>query len=238
MARLLSVTLTEPQVLARTKTVTRRLGWWTDRHGRRLVEVGDELHLVRKSQGRRRSDGTVEPLVVLAAVRVVGVTRERLDEISPEDVVAEGFPEWSPDEFVEFFCSTHRGCTPSSVVTRIEWAYIHQPISMRGATAASTTLRLPAVYATDWAKRRHGSAHGRLGVVTARIDRVHGDPPREVTITTNRAGVADLAADVRKTTNGGDQTSRGLRLSARAALRRLINLGLAADRSDQEPDRG
>jgi hypothetical protein len=39
----------------------------------------------------------------------------------------EGFGEhpvycW-PTEFVNFFCSTHPGCTPDSVVTRIEFEY-------------------------------------------------------------------------------------------------------------------
>lgn len=124
MARLLAVSLTEPQVVARTKTVTRRLGWWEDRNGRRLLSPGDRLTLVRKSMGRRRVDGTVEPLHVVANVIVLDVRRERLHAITPGDVRAEGFPDWSPGQFVEFFCRTHRGCTPERIVTRIEWRYL------------------------------------------------------------------------------------------------------------------
>ena len=44
--------------------------------------------------GRRRD----EPLV-----RIVEVGRERLDTITTEEVSAEGFPDMTPEEFVEFF---------------------------------------------------------------------------------------------------------------------------------------
>lgn len=60
----MSVKLTEPQVRRREKTVTRRLGWWEDKHGRRLLKPGDPLTLCRKVQGRRKG----EPLVRIAEV--------------------------------------------------------------------------------------------------------------------------------------------------------------------------
>lgn len=58
-------------------------------------------------------------------MRVRAVRRERLDEIVPAEVLAEGFPEVTPADFVEFFCSTHKGCEPGNEVTRIEWEYLH-----------------------------------------------------------------------------------------------------------------
>ncbi|WP_232330806.1 hypothetical protein [Nocardia fusca] len=115
MARLMSVALTEPQVRARSKTVTRRMGW-------HVLRPGDRLTLCRKVMGRRRG----EPLVRIVDVRVLAVRRERLDEITSDEVLAEGFPEMTPAEFVEFFCGTHKGCTPESTVTRIEWRYLDQ----------------------------------------------------------------------------------------------------------------
>jgi hypothetical protein len=115
MSRLLSVMLTHEQVRARTKTVTRRLGW-------RELEPGDGLTLCKKVQGRRRKDGTVEPLDRIAEVVVVDVRRERLDAITVEDVALEGFPEWTPAQFVEFFCRSMK-CTPDVEVTRILWRY-------------------------------------------------------------------------------------------------------------------
>ena len=52
MPRLMSVSLTEQAVVERRKTVTRRLGWWEDRNGRRLLKPGDRLTLCRKVRGR------------------------------------------------------------------------------------------------------------------------------------------------------------------------------------------
>ena len=109
----MSVSLTEPQVVARTKTVTRRMGWLNLRDGERLT-------LCRKVMGRRKG----EPLVRLVDVEVVSVRRERLDAITAADVEREGFPTMTPAEFVEFFCASHKGCTPDTDVTRIEWRYV------------------------------------------------------------------------------------------------------------------
>jgi len=113
MPRLMAVSLTEDQVRARAKTVTRRTGW-------RMLRVGDQLTLCRKVMGRRRG----EPLERIAMVEVVSVRREPLDAITASDVAAEGFPQWKPAEFITFFCRTHRGCGPGTEVTRIEWRYL------------------------------------------------------------------------------------------------------------------
>jgi hypothetical protein len=109
----MAVSLTESQVRERTKTVTRRLGW-------RMLHVGDQLTLCRKVMGRRPG----EPLERIAAVQVTSVRRERLDAITSAEVAAEGFPQITPAQFISFFCRTHRGCTPGTEVTRIEWRYL------------------------------------------------------------------------------------------------------------------
>ena len=111
MSRLMSVALSEQAVRDRTKTVTRRLGW-------SYLEPGDRLTLCKKVQGRKG-----EPLDRIAEVRVVDVRREQLDAITYEDCVAEGFPDYPPERFVEFFCDSMR-CKPSTTVTRIEWRYL------------------------------------------------------------------------------------------------------------------
>lgn len=116
MARLMSVSLTERQVRDRTKLVTRRLGWL-------MLEPGDTLTLCRKVMGRRKG----EPLVRIVYVDVVSVRRERLDAITAQDVDLEGFPEMTPAEFIGFFCGTHKGCTPDTEVTRIEWRWADEP---------------------------------------------------------------------------------------------------------------
>lgn len=127
MARLMSVALTEEQVRARTKTVTRRLGWL-------FLKPGDRLTLCRKVMGRRKG----EPVVRIVEVEIVSVRREPLSRITDEDVAREGFPDWRWPDFVNFFCE-HMKCTPDTEVTRIEWRYLdgHDPID--GCTAETAS---------------------------------------------------------------------------------------------------
>jgi len=115
MPRLMSVSLTEDQVRARTKSVTRRAGWT-------FLQPGERLTLCRKVMGRRRG----EPLVRIVDVEVLDIRREPLGAITVDDVHAEGFPDMTPAQFIEFFCSTHKGCTPSTEVTRIRWRYLDE----------------------------------------------------------------------------------------------------------------
>ena len=112
MPRLMSVALTEQAVRERRKTVTRRLGW-------QMLAAGDLITLCRKVMGRKAG----EPLVRICDVRVVDVRREPLDTITAADVAAEGFEDQTPAQFVTFF-TTHMRCTPATMVTRIEWAYL------------------------------------------------------------------------------------------------------------------
>lgn len=112
MSRLMSVALTTPQVRKRTKTVTRRSGWL-------MLRPGDRLTLCPKVRGRRAG----EALERIVEVEVVSVRRERLDAITAADVAAEGFPDWTPQQFISFFCDSHPECRPDSVVTRIQWSY-------------------------------------------------------------------------------------------------------------------
>lgn len=143
----MSVALTEQAVVERRKTVTRHLGWWEDKNGRRLLKPGDRLTLCRKVMGRRTKcagpmhdqgpladfcphcDGTgyeVESLVRLADVEVTDVSRQQLAVANtPDEAAREGFPDWSWGEFVAFFCNEMR-CKPEQVVTRIEFRYLAQ----------------------------------------------------------------------------------------------------------------
>jgi hypothetical protein len=117
----MSVAATTQAVVDRTKTETRRLGWtW--------LLPGVDLDLCRKVQGRRHSDGTVEPLERLARVHVWQVGRERLDSITQESVDAEGVPGvTTPADFVAFYCAAF-DCTPDTMVTVIRWEYVDPPV--------------------------------------------------------------------------------------------------------------
>jgi hypothetical protein len=116
--RLISFSLTTPQIRRRVKTVTRRTGWKTLRPGARLQAVEQAMGL-RKGQTVTR----------LAVIEVTEVSHEPLRRMVDEpaygrtECVAEGFPHLTPAEFVAMFCASHKGCTPDTVITRIGFRY-------------------------------------------------------------------------------------------------------------------
>ena len=120
--RNISFALTTEQFKARTKTVTRRLGWAT-------LGPGDELMGCRKCMGLKPG----EKIERLGKIRVVSVRREPLKAMTDDldygfaECDREGFGDHStlrwPSAFVEFFCSTH-ACKPDEIVTRIEYEYL------------------------------------------------------------------------------------------------------------------
>ena len=83
-----------------------------------MLKPGDTVTLCEQVQGLKKG----EHPVCITGIEIVSVRRERLDAITPEDVAAEGFPGWSPEQFIKFFCDSHKGCAPSTMITRIEWA--------------------------------------------------------------------------------------------------------------------
>lgn len=121
----MSVAFTEDAVRARTKTVTRRKGWL-------FLKPGDRLTLCRKVMGRKPG----EPLVRICEVEVISVLREPLCAVAgpyvtaPDgttfwpEMVAEGFPDMEPGEFMQRFFKDPQGIGAMDDVTRIEWRYM------------------------------------------------------------------------------------------------------------------
>jgi hypothetical protein len=129
MGRLMSVAFTEQAVRDRSKTVTRRKGWWKDKHGRRLVKPGDRITLCRKVMGRKRG----EPLERIAEVQVVSVTRHRLSSLltSPSgalEMEREGFPGMWPAQFIQQYFVDAQDMSADAEVTRIEWRYLDEGV--------------------------------------------------------------------------------------------------------------
>ena len=135
MPRLMSVSMTEQAVIERRKTVTRRKGWWLDKHGRRLLNPGDRLTLCRKVMGRKHG----EPLVRLAEVGVISVRREPLSYVllkhpptaprgeldyGASEMAREGFPGTDPLTFIDRHFTRTQGISANEDVTRIEWRYL------------------------------------------------------------------------------------------------------------------
>jgi hypothetical protein len=111
--RQMSFMLTTPQARARTKTVTRRLGWAD-------LKPGTLIQQVEKGQGLGKG-GKVRKIHV---IEIVSVRSEPLNAITQADVIAEGFPDMTPGEFVAMFCDHNRPCRPDWRVTRIEFRYV------------------------------------------------------------------------------------------------------------------
>jgi hypothetical protein len=119
--RNMSFSLTTAQVLAQTKDVTRRMGWLK-------LKAGDLVQPVKKCMGLKPGE-KIEKLG--SPIRIVSVRREQLDCMTLDygfsEVEREGFAGhpafcW-PSEWIKMFCSTHKGCAPDTVITRIEFAY-------------------------------------------------------------------------------------------------------------------
>ena len=122
----MSVAFTEAAVRDRTKTVTRRKGWWEDKNGRRMVKPGDRLTLCRKVMGRKGA-----PLLRIAEVEVVHVQRHALSDLltcdpqeAREEMRNEGFPSMDPAEFIRRYFVEAQGMDVGDFVTRIEWRYL------------------------------------------------------------------------------------------------------------------
>lgn len=110
--RHMSFFLTTKQIQARTKTVTRRMGW-------RNLKPGQTFWACRKCQGLRKG----EKIERLAPLRCVSNEAVRLDTIDADDVAREGFPDMTPAEFVAMFCR-HMKVTPETMIQRIEFEYL------------------------------------------------------------------------------------------------------------------
>jgi hypothetical protein len=112
MPRNMSFAMTTEQFQQQTKTVTRRFGW-------RFLRPGDEVRGVRKTMGLKKGE-KIDPL---GMIRIVSTREEPLNEITHDDVVREGFPGWTPEQFVKMLVNHYR-VDPTSEVNRIEFEYI------------------------------------------------------------------------------------------------------------------
>jgi hypothetical protein len=122
--RHMSFALTTPQMLARTKTVTRRTRWLD-------VKLGTLLQAIEKGQGLKKG----EKVRKLGVIRVIGVRREPLRLLGQpvygdREAVLEGFPDLSGPQFLRRFLQ-HSGLARENLVTRIEFEHVDAPEASR-----------------------------------------------------------------------------------------------------------
>lgn len=117
MSRKMSFAMTTCQVREGTKDVTRRLGWWN-------LKSGEIVDACVKCMGLKKG----EKVEVIRQIRVLFTRRERLNEITKEEISREGFPNMGRDEFIAFYMKGHK-CPhgPLTVVNRIEFEYVEEP---------------------------------------------------------------------------------------------------------------
>ena len=112
MARNMSFAMTTEQFKTRTKDVTRRFGWW-------FLTPGTVICGVEKAMGLQRG----EKIKRLGLIEVVSTRSEPLNAITPDDVIREGFPDWTPDDFIQMLVA-HFKVNPEAIVNRIEYKYL------------------------------------------------------------------------------------------------------------------
>lgn len=112
MPRNMSFMLTTDQIKNRTKTVTRRPGWW-------FLEPGDILNACEKCQGLKKG----EKIKRICQIRVIHTSKVLLCNIAPLDCKKEGFPELDEEAFISMFVR-EMGCHRASEVNRIEFEYV------------------------------------------------------------------------------------------------------------------
>lgn len=101
--------MTTEQMRAGTKDVTRRFGWW-------FLKPGDRVMAVEKAMGLKKGQKPVP----LYEIEVIAVRGEPLNAITQEDVIREGFPDWTPAQFVQMLVD-HYKIDPTKTVNRIEF---------------------------------------------------------------------------------------------------------------------
>lgn len=112
--RNMSFAMTTQQVRDKTKTVTRRLAWL-------FLQPGDEIQPVEKAMGLKRGESIKK---IGKPIRVVSTRSEPLSAITQEDVVREGFPDWTPAQFIQMLVDYYK-VDPAKTVNRIEFEYIN-----------------------------------------------------------------------------------------------------------------
>jgi len=112
MPRNMSFAMTVDQVRNKTKTVTRRFGW-------DFLQPGDILHAVEKGMGIKKG----EKIKRICKIRIIGFRKERLCDITQDDVIKEGFESWDEEDYINLITDQYN-VKREVVMNRIEFEYV------------------------------------------------------------------------------------------------------------------
>lgn len=107
--RNMSFAMTTQQFKDDLKDLTRRFGWW-------FLKPGDRIRAVEKAMGLKKG----EKMKVLGVIEVISVRREPLNAITKDDCHREGFPDYTPQMFIDMLTG-HYNCQPDTLCNRIEF---------------------------------------------------------------------------------------------------------------------
>lgn len=110
----MSFALTTEQVENKTKTVTRRLGW-------NNLNPNDLIQPVVKCMGLKKGE---KQQLIGKPIKVKSISVQRLYQITKADVILEGFPTMSKEDFITMFCKANK-CSRDVKVNRIEFEYLN-----------------------------------------------------------------------------------------------------------------
>jgi hypothetical protein len=110
--RRMSFALTKAQILDQSKTVTRRNGW-------NKLMPGDLIQPIEKGMGLQKGEKQV---LLGAPIKITAVSSQQLHQITKEDLIKEGFPNMTREEFIAMYCKANK-CTRTHRVNRIEFEY-------------------------------------------------------------------------------------------------------------------
>lgn len=115
--RNMSFSKTTEQAREQTKIVTRRWGWW-------FLKAGDRVQQVEKAMGLKRD----EIITKIHVIEIVSTRPEMLFEITQEECIQEGFPDFTPDELALLLRSMkprhYYRKRPDGKINRIEFKYV------------------------------------------------------------------------------------------------------------------
>lgn len=111
--RNMSFSMTTDQFIDGSKDVTRRFGWW-------FLKPGDRVRAVKKAMGLKKG----EQIESLGIIEIVSARGEPLNHITDEDCRREGFPSFSPLDFVNFILAKFPSKEPHDIINRIEFKRI------------------------------------------------------------------------------------------------------------------
>jgi len=112
MPRNMSFAMTTEQFIDRTKTVTRRFGWW-------FLMPEDIVCGVERAMGLKKG----EKIRRLGLIQIISTRAEPLNAITQEDCAREGFPNFTPAYFIEMLQDNYK-CEPDKICNRIEFKHI------------------------------------------------------------------------------------------------------------------